>query len=310
MILKRLAAAAAMTFTLSLAPQIAQACACGCDVFDVGGPEMMPTNKGGEAFVEYDYMDQNTNWSGGSSAPAANNSDKEIRTHFITAGLKYTINQDWGALIEVPVWNREFHTENAAGTGVDRFNHTALGDVRLMGVYSGLTKDHSTGLIFGLKLPTGDWKYANFDRDTEIGTGSTNLLLGAYRSGMLSRDGAWGYYAKGLWDKPLAGQGGYLPGQEFDASAGVSYHIQRLADGPLQVIPVLQMIGAVRSRDSGPQANPVGSGYERLLISPGVEIDSAVWRLYGDVELPFYQRVNGDQLTARVLFKLMLSRRF
>ena len=38
----------------------------------------------------------------------------------------------------------------------------------------------STGLIFGVKLPTGDWKFAGFDRDTEIGSGSTDVLVGGY----------------------------------------------------------------------------------------------------------------------------------
>ena len=30
-------------------------------------------------FLNYDYQDQNQNWSGNSTAPAANNGDKEIR---------------------------------------------------------------------------------------------------------------------------------------------------------------------------------------------------------------------------------------
>lgn len=294
----------------ALTPSLAQACACGCDVFDVGGPERMSMAKGGEVFVNYGYMDQSQNWSGDHSAPAANNDDKEIRTHLVTAGLRYAISPNWGVLVEAPLWNRTFHTENDAGTGVDRFNHTALGDLKIVGVYTGLAKDMSTGLTFGVKLATGDWKYAHFDRDTQIGTGSTNLLLGAYHNGFLSPDRAFGYYVKAQWDKPVASQGGYEPGDEIDAGAGVTYNVQRFADGPIKVVPVLQMLASSRARDHGPNADPDNSGYSRLMLSPGVEVTNGAWAFYADVELPVYQHVNGNQLIAPELVKLMVSRRF
>ncbi len=306
----RWAAAAAATLALSLTPKIALACACGCDVFDVGGPEMMSMGKGGEVFVEYDNLDQNRNWSGDSSAPAADNADKLIRTHMVNVGVTYSFNPDWSVVVEAPVWNREFHTENEDGTGVDRFNHTAIGDERLMGIYTGLSKSMSTGLIFGVKLPNGDWKYAHFDRDTEIGTGSTNLLLGAFHTGSLSRDGAWRYFVRGLWDKPVASQGGYEPGQEFDAAAGVSYDMAQFTNGPVKVVPMLQLLASTRARDRGPNANPPNTGYDRLMLSPGIQLVEGRWALYGDVEVPIYQHVNGDQLTAPALFKIRASRRF
>ncbi len=306
-ILTRTAAVAAI---LALAPGAALACACGCDVFDVGGTQMMPMDKGGEVFLEYDFMDQNQNWSGDSKAPAADNSDKQIRTHFVTAGVQYMFNRSWGLMAQVPVWNREFRTENDAGTGVDAFNHTALGDIRLEAVYTGLSPDMSTGLILGVKLPSGDWKYPGFDRDTEIGTGSTNILVGGYHMGRLSQDGAWGYFVRGLWDAPVASQGGYKPGQEFDGSVGISYNAWTIANGKVRVSPLLQLLGSERGRDSGPASNAADSGYSRVLLSPGIEFDAGAWRLYGDVEFPVYHHANGDQLIAPELFKLVVSRRF
>jgi hypothetical protein len=301
---------AAATLATLLAPGAARACACGCDIFDVGGTQMMPMAKGGEIYVEYNYMDQSRNWSGNSSASAANNSDKEIRTNFLTLGATYTIDQNWGVIVEVPVWNRYFRTENDAGTGVDTFNHTAIGDVRLMGVYTGLSKEMSTGIIFGVKLPTGDWRYAGFDRDTEIGTGSTNLLLGGYHTGALSRDGAWGYFVHALWDFPVATQGGYRPGQEIDAAAGVVYNGWTIDGGRIAISPLLQVLAGARAHDSGPASNSQNSGYERVLLSPGVEVAAGNWKLYGDVELPVYQHVVGNQLTAPALFKVVASRTF
>jgi hypothetical protein len=53
------------------------------------------------------------------------------------------------------------------------------------------------------------------------------------------------------------------------------------------------------------------------MISPGVEFtyvldnpNNKAIRVYGDVEIPIYQRVNGNQLTAPALFKLVASYTF
>jgi hypothetical protein len=66
---------------------------------------------------------------------------------------------------------------------VQRFDINSIGDIRLQGMYTGLSEDMSTGFTLGLKLPTGDWHYPPLDRDTQIGTGSTDLLFGAYHLG-------------------------------------------------------------------------------------------------------------------------------
>jgi hypothetical protein len=293
-----------------LAPATGFACACGCNVFDVGTGSMLPTDSGGTAFVEYDFMDQNQNRSGGSAAPGDANADKEIRTNFYTAGVQYFPSRKWGVMLEAPVWNRRFRTETTAGSGVDTFTHTAIGDVRLTGVFTGLSQDLSTGLILGVKLPTGDWKYAGFDRDTEIGTGSTDILVGGYHRGALTKDNHWSYVVQALGELPVAGQAGYRPGDEVDAAAGVYYNGLRLGSGRLKVSPVLQVFAAVRAKDSGPAAHPGDTGYERVMISPGVEVSSGAWRLYGDVELPVQERFNGHQLAAPFLVKVVVSHGF
>ena len=51
----------------AFAPGFALACACGCGIFDVGTASMFPTQQGGMVWAEYDFMDQNKNWSGRSS---------------------------------------------------------------------------------------------------------------------------------------------------------------------------------------------------------------------------------------------------
>ncbi len=52
-----------------LTPSVGWACACGCGVFDVGTSSMLPQGPGGMVFAEYDFMDQNMNWSGASPRP-------------------------------------------------------------------------------------------------------------------------------------------------------------------------------------------------------------------------------------------------
>jgi hypothetical protein len=99
-------------------PALGQACACGCGVFDVATAAMFPTRPGAMAFLEQDFMDQNTNWSGRSSARAADNADKRIRTGFWTAGLQYMINRAWTAELDVPYWQRRFVTMAADGGSV------------------------------------------------------------------------------------------------------------------------------------------------------------------------------------------------
>jgi hypothetical protein len=299
----------AAAFLFALTPGQSSACACGCGVFEVGTASLFPNGKGATVHVEYDFGDQKHNWSGGSKAPAADNSDKEIRTNFYTVGAQYMFDRNWGVMAELPVWDRRFRTDDGMG-GVATFNKTAVGDVRLMGVYSGFSQDMSTGVIFGVKLPTGDDKAANFDRDTQIGTGSTDLLLGAYHMGTLCKNTNLAYFVQGLWDRPVAYKGDYKPGQEFDGAAGVYYNGATLGHTKIKVAPMLQLIVSTRARDAGSEANPGDSGYTRVLLAPGLELDSEDWKLYGDVEVPIYEHVNGNQLVAPALLKVVLSRSF
>lgn len=289
------------------APSLIWACACGCGVFDVGTRSLFPTQPGGQAFVEYDFMDQDRNWSGTSKAPAADNADKKTQTDFFTAGAQYMFDRDWGALLEIPYWNRTFRTTDAAGDIVTH-THDALGDIRIKGIYTGFSDDMSSGITYGLKLPTGDHTYNHFDPDTEIGTGSTDVLLGGFLLGKLPVGRSWDWFLTGQWDQPALTQDDYRPGSEVDAEAGICYHGLRLDD--VTVAPLAQVIGSHHWRDHGPAADPINSGYDRLLLSPGVECDLGSVTFYAAVGIPAYQRVNGDQLTARELFTVKMSYAF
>jgi len=299
----RMATLAGAAVLLCLAAPAAEACACGCGVFEVGAGSAMLPAATTSVFLKYDFLDQDRNWSGTRSAPADDNDDKRVQTGFFTIGGQYRVDEHWAVQIELPVWDRLFKTDT--GSGVGSFRHTALGDIRLTGSYSWNESGAATGVLFGLKLPSGDFGYAPFDRDVSIGTGSTDALLGLYHSGPLSEDGRFVWYGHVLWDKPLAAQDGYMPGSEFDAAAGFYY--AGFALGEVGIAPMLQGLLSARARDGGIAADRPDTGYTRLFLSPGLEFSRGAWSLYGSVQFPVYQNVNGNQLVGRRQFSLLLD---
>ena len=290
-----------------LVPGAAWACACGCGVFDVATSSMFPSGTGGMAYLNYSCQDQNQNWSGTSSS-AANNDDKKIETHFITLGLQFMFNRSWGGQVELPFANRTFDSAGNAAS----LNWTGLGDIRLKAVYTGFSEDLSGGMTFGLKLPTGSYHHTEtlggIDRDTQIGSGSTDLLLGGFFRHALVSGTRWQWFAQAELDVPTLKQGDYRPGLEADAAAGIYY--DRVSLGRVKITPLAQIIGSWRGRDNGLAAAPGDSGYQRVLLAPGIEFHLHPVKIYADVEIPVYQNVSGNQLAAPALFKLSLSYMF
>jgi hypothetical protein len=308
-------AAAFVAILFSISPGMAYACACGCGVFDIGTSALFPSGTGGIGFLEYDYMNQNRNWSGTSRAPSDDNSDKQIRTQFYTAGFNYMWNHTWGVMVKVPYWNRDFTTDLGGGD-VETFSARSIGDIRVEGMYTGFSPDMSTGVTFGLQLPTGDYTNPNFDRDTQIGSGSTDVLLGAYHLGVLDENGNWNWFVQGHYQHAIATRvaadpsGGvaldYRPGDEFDTTLGLTYSFGPV--GPFSNVALVgQVKGSVRARDTGGAAFNTDTGYSRVLAAPGISAKLGAALLYADIETPAYQKVNGNQLTAGSAFKVLVG---
>lgn len=294
----------------ALAPALALACACGCGIYEVGTSSTLPSGVGSEAFVDYDYQDQTTDWSGSSEAPGADNPDKNIRTSFLTFGYEQMYSSSWGLRVELPYEARHFETTGGAtGDDIVTVNFSGIGDIRIEGMYTGFSPDMSQGVMFGLKLPSGSYTaedaWDDVDRDSEIGTGSTDLLLGGFdRFGL--GDSAWQGLVQGMLDLPVLSQVQYRPGTELDLSLGAYYTGYRI--GRLTVIPIGQLKASLRTRDTGANsADPVASGFARLFAAPGLEFDLRPFKVYADLELPLYVHVRGDQLVARNLFRLNVS---
>ena len=241
-------------------------------------------------------------------------------------------------MVEVPIFQRAF-TSTGDGTAypagsIFTSKVTDMGDTMVQGIYSGFASDHSTGLTFGLKLPTGNYTGpyvpANprlgttgglaYDRDTAPGTGSTDLLIGGYHLGFLTRDMRFSYFTQARYDiaflERAGASGTYRPGNELDAAAGVQYNLG--AHGPFQnIAPLLQILASYRDPDSGTAASP-NSGFRRWLIGPGVAMSFSKFTLYANVDIPIIDHVftdvpasgNYGQLVPSTIWQMQLAYNF
>jgi hypothetical protein len=287
----------------------AAACACGCGVLNVGTSSLIPNCEGGIAFMQYDYMAQKRNWHGEHKS-SGHNHDKRIETQTITVGTQYMFSRDWGAAIRVPHVTR--YVENLPHHGDTTYTrHSDIGDIRVNGIYSGFFDDMSTGITFGLKLPTGSTSDKGFERNTQIGTGSTDSILGAYTTGTFGEEGKMGYFMQGSWERPFIRHQGYTPGYEISGATGVYYNMGQIGLAK-RVAPIFQFTGAKKGQDSGwadPSHNP-NSGYGMVFFAPAIEVAIKQFKLYADIEFPIHRNVNGNQLVPQNIYKVILGYNF
>ena len=186
------------------------------------------------------------------------------------------------------------------GPELEQWRFKRLGDVRVIGRYqfAGIPEqDYAAGVQFGLKLPTGSTNVRNGDgalaeRTLQPGSGTTDLILGAYYNAPLGKSGG-SWFVQGMATSALNSHDDYRPGATLSLSTGLNYALND------RVSALLQLNVSHKRRDRGAQAEPETSGSTQAFISPGISValtHSA--RLYGFVQLPVYQKVNGIQLTA------------
>jgi len=199
---------------LGLASPAAFACSsCGCTLSSDWDSQGFATQSGFRIDLRYDYIDQSQLRSGTDAVDHAEiplPQDREIEdstiNRYTTLGLDYSPNADWGVNAQVPYTNRS-HTTFAEGeTTLSSSNSSSIADVRVLARYQGFSPQHDTGIQFGLKLPTGshDVRFATgteagnpLDRGLQPGSGTTDLLLGAYTFGTLSQNFDW--FGQGRW---------------------------------------------------------------------------------------------------------------
>lgn len=232
--------------------------------------------------------------------------------------LDYTFNQDWGMNVLVPMVERQHeHLQNDAGGPVpESWQFTELGDVRVMARRRLATTEHAqatsvatTGVNFGLKLPTGRTDVRNADgelaeRTLQPGSGTLDAVLGAYYSEHLPlRSVSW--FVQGLAQLPLDSHDDYQPGNRLGIDVGMRY------DAGDRLGLLVQLNALLKAHDRGAQAEPEDTGGKFLFLSPGVSYAfTGQFQAYAFVQLPVYQNVNGVQLVPRYAFAMGANARF
>ena len=249
---------------------------------------------------EFINQDQLRNGSNKTSNGAGEALEQRTINRNLTGTLEYTLNANWGVAFSAPVVSRD-HTHILNDTQQqESWQYAALGDVRITGRYQPSAiafQNLDYGVKFGAKLPTGATDIVNAsgtqaERSLQPGTGSTDILLGAYMHRVLpGASGAW--FVQGMWQHAVASYNQFTPGDQLTIDLGLNY---RLSDkwGTLLQLNMLH-----KGRDMGAHAEPDLSGGRYVFLSPGLSYALGPnSQVYGFIQKPLYQYVNGVQLTA------------
>jgi hypothetical protein len=305
----KISLAGALAGVLLSLPATAFACSsCGCTLSSDWDSQGFATKSGFRFDIRFDYLNQSQLRSGNRavgrdefSAPNDVEVENETINRYTTLGFDYSPNSNWGINLQLPYVDRSHSTLPEGETQLSFSDSSSVGDARLLLRYQGLTPQKNVGLQIGLKLATGS-HHVRFssgtvageplDRGLQPGTGTTNLLLGIYRFGSLNQN--WDYFAQAMAEGALDSSDGFRPGASLNLNLGLRY----LANET--IVPELQLNSRVVRRDSGSDADVVNSGGTLVDLSPGVTIKvGEKLHLFGFIQVPVLQRVNGLQLAPR-----------
>lgn len=260
--------------------------------------------------LRYEYINQNQLRTGSSDTSTGAGEALENRTlnRNVIGTLGYTFNQNWGVTISAPFVNRD-HTHTLNDTlAQESWNYAKFGDIRITGNYQPTAapfQNINYGFKFGAKLPTGSTDFANPDnkkaeRTLQPGTGSTDTLLGAY---LLNTSGSW--FVQALWQHAVSSYDGFTPGDQITLDLGTNI---KLSD---KWNALLQLNTLHKDRDTGNNAEQDLSGGVSVFLSPGISY--AIGnnsQIYGYIQKPVYQYVNGVQLTTDITTSIGLRHHF
>lgn len=293
--------------SLALLPASTMACSsCGCTLSSDWVSQGINSAPGISVDLRYDFIDQTALRSGNDSTtapvvPGADEVEQRSTNRYTTATLGYNFNKVWGASLLLPYIDRSHSTIAPGDSDISTSHSRSLGDIKVVGHYQGFSDDGDTGVLFGIKLPTGrdDFQFNGgpqqgemLDRSLQPGTGSTDLLLGGFRFGSLNRD--WDWYSQALAQVAVRSHDDFRPGNVYTVNGGLRY----MSLG--RITPQLQLNALERRNDGGANADEVNSGGRFLYVSPGISMSLGKnMNVYSFVQAPLYEHVNGLQLTPR-----------
>ncbi|HTT43157.1 MAG TPA: hypothetical protein VMG33_08800 [Steroidobacteraceae bacterium] len=300
----------------SALPQRSYACAsCGCTLSaDAAmGYSALP---GWRLSLEYDYIDQNQLRSGtqaASGVPSGTELEHETVNQYVTAGLGYSPTSSWYLQLLLPYVIRSHSTYGEYDPTeplpeLSRSFSSSLGDARFIASYQGFLPTHNLGVQLGVKLPTGRYGTAvNFysgpaageplDASLQPGTGSTDLLIGAYYYQAVSQNfdafvsGQFQAAVKEKMDQP---GNDFRPGNATSVTFGLRYEANP------RWVPQLQVNLLHKEPDSGALADVQNTAGNVAYLSPGLTAElAASLHLFAFVQLPVYSNLYGTQLFPR-----------
>lgn len=294
---------------------------CGCTLNSDWSSQGYTTAAGWHIDTRYDYFDQSQLRSGTRGVsrsditlPAEQEIQNDTINRNFTVGVDYSPSREWGVSLLIPWFDRPHSTYDEGETELSSSHSRGLGDVRIIGRYQGFQPDLSIGVQFGLKLPTGrigdtfdsgPLAGETVDRGLQLGTGTTDLLLGVYSVRALGASFAW--FGNLMLQQPLNSREQFKPGAGLNLTLGLRY----TGVLPADLSPQLQLNVRAEKRESGANADVENSGATLAYLSPGVGF-KFTQRLDGFafVQVPVYQRVNGLQLQPRFFSSVGFRYRF
>lgn len=307
---------ASMAMLSILATQRSYACAsCGCTLSaDAAmGYSALP---GWRLSLEYDYIDQNQLRSGTravSGVAPGEELEHETVNQYVTAGLSYSPNSSWYLLLLVPYVVRSHSTYGDYDPSVplpelSRSFSSSIGDARFVISYQGFLPTHNLGVQLGVKLPTGQYGTAvdfysgpnagaPLDASLQPGTGSTDVILGAYYYQAVSQNFdlfVSGQFQAAVKEKMNQPGNDYRPGNATSVVFGLRY------EGNPRWVPQVQVNLLHKQPDTGALADVQNTAGTVAYFSPGLTAQLAQsLYAFAFVQLPVYSNLYGIQLFPR-----------
>jgi len=313
---------------LAIAPVSTWACAtCGCTINSDGAMGYSAAT-GWRVNLEYTYIDQDQLRIGTRSATAAEVVDhpsnpalgggeieKQTINRYATFGLNYRPSADWNVNLLVPyvvrshtTYGTQLQPYTPADTAPDQLSGARvsnLGDVKLFGNYQGFLPGHNLGLQLGVKLPTGQYGTAvdfyngpnrgtPLDASLQAGTGSTDLIVGAYYYRAVSEN--FDVFMNGQFQAAVAHKQNQA-GDDFRPGNSATFGIGLRYEASPRWIPQVQLNLYHKSRDQGALADTADTVGTVAYVSPGLTVQVAgKLHLYGVLQVPVYSNLDGYQL--------------
>lgn len=287
-------------------------------------------------YIDQDQLRSGTRAVSQSSAAAINDAggnqevERDTINRYTTLSLIYAPNSIWNFRLAVPYIDRSHATYGSATNPItpDQLsgaNIGGIGDIKLIGSYQGFLPTHNLGVQLGVKLPTGDYGGANasgtgvvgheptafssgplarnpspdnlLDTSLQAGTGSTDLILGAYYFQPVSQD--FDAFASAQFQAAVRqkldqfGQD-FRPGNLTTVTAGLRYE-----ERP-DITPQIQLNVSRKAHDQGALADQPNTAGTVVYLSPGVTTSVLNHlQIYGFVQLPVYSNLQGYQVFPR-----------